>query len=392
MLWVLLWLALVLRVGFGLTRSGLTASSDERHWDGMARAFWLSGLLHPDGGTYRPPLYPLMLSGIYRVTGHRPEAARVWQALIGTATCLVLYGIGHRMGGEAVGVTAAGLGAAYPLFVFFSGVLMAETLLVFLTLSALLLALRFESAPSIGRAGALGAGLGLAVLCKPVVLPWAALLLLGWWRRCGLSRGRRAVRAVVVVGAIGLVVAPWTVRNAAVSGYFVPISSNLGMNLMIGSEPGATGVYRDGVDYLEMFDRLTGPAEAPVARDRLAARRALGWIFASPVRFVGLGVEKFLRLWSPLVPDESALRNLIALLSSGSVLVLGMWGVWRLRRRPEGWAVAALLLSLSLVHVLFFAHTRFRLPADAVLMGPAAWMLVRGWGRRKGGESDGSAG
>ena len=42
-LWILL--ALVLRVGSGLACEGLTASSDERNRDGMARAFWLSGLV-----------------------------------------------------------------------------------------------------------------------------------------------------------------------------------------------------------------------------------------------------------------------------------------------------------------------------------------------------------
>lgn len=380
----LLALALALRVGFGLMQEGLTAASDERNWDGVARAFLVSGVLHP--GTYWPPLYPLMLAGTYRVVGPHPGTVRLWQALLGTITCMLLYGIGRRIGGARVGLVAAGLGAAYPLFVFFTGVLMAETLLVFLTAAALLLALRFEAACSTARAAALGAVLGLGALCKPVVLAWVPLLLWGWWRRCGLCAGQRVARVAAVVGTMGLVIAPWTVRNALVTGFFVPISSNLGMNLMVGNEPGANGRYRNGVDYIAMFDRLTGSGH-PVERDRRAVRVVLGWVAEAPARFTGLVFRKLAWFWSPLAPDEPAHRNRVALFSSGPLLVLGLLGTIRLRGRPEARAVGSLLLGLSLVHALFFAHTRFRLPIDAALMGPAAWVLVRGWDgwRRRAG-------
>lgn len=380
-LWLVLALALALRAGFGLTRQGLADSSDERHWDGMARVFWLEGLLHPDGGPYRPPLYPLMLAGIYQVCGHCPGAVRLWQALLGTATCWLLCRIGRRIGGETVGLIAAALGAFYPLLVFFSGVLMAETLLVFLTTAALLLALRLEAAPSAAKAALLGMVLGLAGLCKPVVLSWAPILLWGWWRRSGVGWQLRGKCLAAAAGTMGLVIAPWTARNALVTGYFVPISANTGVNLLIGNEPEATGIYRQGIDYAGMIGRLTAPVADPVRQDRLAARQVLDWILESPLRFGRLAVQKLLYLWSPLVPDESILRNLVSLFSCGPVLVLGLWGTWQRRGSPEAWAVGSLLLGLSLIHAVFFAHTRFRLPMDAALMGPAAWMLQRGWAR-----------
>jgi len=381
MLGAVLILALGLRVGFGLTRAGLTDSTDEQHWDGMARVFWQQGLLHPDGGTYRPPLYPLMLAGIYQIWGHSPGAVRLWQALLGTATCWLLYRIGWRIGGETVGLVAAGLGALYPLFVFFSGVLMAETLLVFLTTLALLLALRLEEAPSAGKAAALGVALGLAGLCKPTALIWAPLLLGGWWRRSEPGWGLRGKRLAATIGGMGLAIAPWTARNALVAGCFIPISANAGMNLMIGNEKEATGTYRQGVDYWEMFARLTAPAKDPMEKERLAVREVARWIGESPLRFGRLAVRKLVYLWSPLVPEESILRNLVSALSCGPVLALGVWGTWRRRGRPEAWAIGSLMLGLSLVHAVFFAHTRFRLPIDAALLGPAAWMLQRGWSR-----------
>ncbi|MDA0746825.1 MAG: glycosyltransferase family 39 protein [bacterium] len=383
-LWMVLFLALVLRVGFGLTREGLTASSDERNWDGMARAFLLSGLLHPDGGTYRPPLYALMLAGVYEVGGHNPDLVRLVQAVLGTVTCIFLYGIGRRIGGEATGLVAAGWGAVYPFFVFFSGVLMAETLLVFLTTAALCQALRLISFPTVWNAGLLGVVLGLGVLCKPVLLPWAILLLWGQWRLADQEMRSKRIHLVVALAAIGLVVAPWTVRNALVTGHFVPVSSNFGMNLMIGNGPGATGRYQDEMDYLDVFHRMTASEEDAVEKDQLMARKAMGWIAGDPLRFLGLVIKKLAWFWAPVVPDESFFRNVVAFFSSGPLLVLGLWGVLRLRGRPEAWAVGTLALSLVVVHAFFFAHTRFRLPLDAALMAPAALWIVQAWNRKMG--------
>ena len=380
-LFAVLALALVLRAGFGLSRTGLTASSDEHSWDGAARAYRIYGLLHPDVGSFRPPLYPLLVAGIYHLHGHAPAAVRLWQAVMGTVTCALLCAVGCRIGGQRVGLIAAGLAAVYPLFVFFAAVLMVETLLVLLTAAALLLALRFEAEPSARRAAALGAALGLGALCKPVLLAWVPLLLWGWWRRSSLGRRGRAACTAAAVGALVLVIAPWAARNAAVQGYLVPVSSNLGMNLLIGNEPGADGGYQFGRDYMGMVDQIAGAEEHPVARDRLAARAALGWMVADPIRSGWLAARKLLLFWSPVQPDESRWRHLIALLSSGPLLVAGLWGTWRLRGRPEAWAVSTLALSLSLVHAVFFAHIRFRLPVDAALMAPASLLLVEGWRR-----------
>ena len=374
----ILLLALVLRASFGLVQTGLNHSADERNWDGMAREFWLMGLCHPDSATYRPPLYPLMLAGIYQVCGHDLLLVRLWQAFLGTALCGVFYGIGRRLGGEATGLIAAGLGAVYPLFIFFTAVFMAETLLLLLTTAAVLCALRMEEVPSVKNAASLGVVLGLAALCKPVVLAWAPFLLWGWWRRAGCRRRWRSFRLGIVLGSMVLVVAPWTGRNLLATGSFVLISSNLGMNLLVGNEPEADGQYRWGIDYLGMVDQLVPPSADAVVRDRAAARQALQWIAAEPGRFAHLVLRKFALFWSPLVAGESMGRNLLALFSCGPVLGLGLWGTWRLRKRPEGWIVATLALSLTVVHMIFFAHTRFRLPIDAALIAPAAWLLEQG--------------
>jgi 4-amino-4-deoxy-L-arabinose transferase-like glycosyltransferase len=381
LLGLILLMALVLRLGLALVRPEEDEAADEGHWDRMARVFAKQGLLAAEAGTYRPPLYPLMLAAVYRVCGTGAWPVRVVQAGLGVLTCLLIYDLGRRLGTSRTGLLAATLAAGYPLLVFFAGVRLAEGLIVLLAMVVLLQDTRFATRPSMGNAVLLGAALGLAGLAKPVLLAWGPLLVAGWWRHPDLARrvwlGRAAVAAV---GAV-LVLAPWTLRNVVVTGHLVPVSTNAGINLLIGHQPTANGAYQDTVDYQGLYDRLVEPEVDPVRRDQLAVRRVIGSIARDPGRAVLLGMRKLTLLWSPWIPGEALGRNALAVATSGPLLVLGGIGLWQARCRQGSWGILSLILCLSAVHALFFAHTRFRLPADAALRAPAAWVLERLWER-----------
>ena|GEM_PF-1040668 len=373
---LVLGVAFLLRLAFGLTRDGLSNTSDERHWDGVARAFWLSGLVHSDAGTYRPPLYPLLVAATYTAVGHSPIVVRIWQAILGTATCALLFMLGNRVGGPATAILCAGLGALHPLMIYLSGVLMAETLLVFLMLSCLLAWLRMDERPGSLRAAVFGALLGLAVLTKPVVLVVAPLALVGGIIRSG-DRMRAARHAGIGFALLLITVAPWTVRNRVLTGQWVVVSSNLGMNLLVGNEPEADGGYDNTRDYLALF-AATGPAgQDPVAHDQSVAEVMLRQMLANPLRTAALGMKKTLLFWSPVLPGERLLSNLLLGMTSGGVLALGLAGLYGTRGSALTWAVGAFALSLTLVHAIFFAHVRFRLPVEVSLLPAAAWMAQR---------------
>ncbi|MFA6111943.1 MAG: glycosyltransferase family 39 protein [Candidatus Latescibacterota bacterium] len=371
--------ALGLRLGLALARPQEGEAADEGHWDRMARVFADQGLLAAEAGTYRPPLYPLMLAAIYRVCGTGFWPVRLVQAGLGVLTCLLIYHLGRRLGTSRTGLLAAALAAGYPLLVFFAGVRLAEGLIVLLAMVVLLQDTRFAARPTLGNATLLGAALGLAGLARPVLLAWGPLLIAGWWRRSDLTPRAWLGRTAAVVAGTVLVLAPWTLRNAVVTGRLVPVSTNAGINLLIGHQPTASGAYQDTVDYQRLYDRLVEPETDPVLRDQLAVRRVIGWIAREPGRAVLLGLRKLVLLWNPWIAGESAGRNALAVATSGPLLVLGGIGLWQTRSRPGAWGILSLILCLSAVHALFFAHTRFRLPADAALMAPAAWVLERLW-------------
>jgi 4-amino-4-deoxy-L-arabinose transferase-like glycosyltransferase len=160
-----------------------------------------------------PPLYPALLSIVSWLGGTSVMWHRAFGLLCG-ATSIALMGVlGRRVGGEKLGLVAAGVCAVYPLMVVVDGALMSETAYTPLVILVLLAAFA-------RRSFLLGAAIGLAALCRSEAL--LLLPVLAWpllWRS-GLSRVGLATLGCV------LVIAPWTIRNAIALDHLVPISTN----------------------------------------------------------------------------------------------------------------------------------------------------------------------
>lgn len=372
-------LAFTARLGAAFLCDGRVFSADEAHWQRMGTLLWQQGIASPEAGLYRPPLYPLFIALLYGVGGENTLLLRLAQAVVSTATCAFCYALAARIGGVRAGIFAAVLSALYPFFIFFSAVLMAETLLLFFVAVALWQAQRFTAQPDLRRAAELGFVFALSALCKPVLLLWLPLCCAIWWREVALGAVAKARCLFVLAIVLLCTVLPWTLRNAHISGHFVPISSNMGINLLVGHEEGATGVYRDGVDYWRLMEEVSHGESDPVLRDATVARRMLSRIAGDPIRALSLAARKVLLLWNPLLPGAEWPQQLMSLMTALPLSLLGLCGLWQLRADPLAAMTASLLVALTLVHAVFFAHARFRLPIDMALIAPAAYWLAAHW-------------
>src|SRR3954465_11876101 len=75
-----------------------------------------------------PPLYPLYLS-LFSLVGLKSWAAhRVASCLLGAATVGAVGILGRRVGGERVGLVAAGIAAVYPLLWVNDATVLSESL------------------------------------------------------------------------------------------------------------------------------------------------------------------------------------------------------------------------------------------------------------------------
>ncbi len=111
---------------------------------------------------------------------------------------------------------------------------------------------------------------------------------------------------------LGLVTAmtPWWIRNAWVTGRFVPTTLQVGASLYDGLSPEATGA--SNMDFVERFEAEERPSddEMPLEQrlDRRMREASLAWARENPGRVVQLAGIKFLRMWN-LWPNEPQLAG-----------------------------------------------------------------------------------
>ena len=350
----------------------------------------------PHTAVFRPPLYPLLLALSYRVFGRHLALVGLLQALMGAVTVLVVYRIGREWFDEATGWIAAAIVAIYPFFIFYSALLLTETLFTLLLALGMALLGRAAGVTAEGRrascraAALAGAVFGLGVLTRSSLVAFVIFLAPIWWLAArDRGRWRAAFAWAVMLLCMIAVLTPWAIRNRIRTGHLVFTTLQSGHDLYEANSPEATG--GPAADRINWDELTQGRPLSEYQRDQLLRQKALAYIRENPGRFLHLAAIKFCRFWSP-IPNyqkyRSPLYNTISLLSFGPVLVLAIIGVVLLRRR---WRGLLLLLSpvvyYSLLHVIFVGSARYRAPVEPFLMVVAACvvrMILARW-RRDGG-------
>ncbi|MEO6060327.1 MAG: glycosyltransferase family 39 protein, partial [Thermoflexales bacterium] len=185
-------------------------------------------------------LYTFYLAGVYAVFGAQPIIARLLQAVIvGVAWPVLSWRLGRRMGGETVGHVAAGWSAVYGYFAYYGGALMTEPLYITGILLTLDLALRIGDGRRRWRDWLfLGLVMGATILLRQLFLLFIPFLL--GWLALKIGRGvRRAdlAGAFAALAVVGLMIAPFTIRNYRAFGRFVLLNTNSGYAFFFGNHP-----------------------------------------------------------------------------------------------------------------------------------------------------------
>ena len=194
----------------------------------------------PREAFWQPPLYPILLGVLYRISGENVLFARAVQGVSGVLSALLVFAIASRMTSRSMALVAALLTSIYGPLLFYHTQLLPTGLAVTLNLLAILLTLRLLEKPGIRRALCCGLVFGSAALAVPnalvgAVIPVACIFLMPG--RSPTPRERLRLTGAMVL-AIVLCILPVSIRNRSVSGAWVPISTNGGINLFIGNNSG----------------------------------------------------------------------------------------------------------------------------------------------------------
>jgi 4-amino-4-deoxy-L-arabinose transferase-like glycosyltransferase len=175
-----------------------------------------------------PPLYMLFLSIPSALGMESPLAHMIWSSVLGTATIVLVGLLGRKVAGNRAGLIAAGIVAISPNVWIYDGAILSETMAIFVTTLALLVAYRVWERIDLRRCCLLGAVCGVAMLARselillvPVLLwPVAILADRSPWRARFVRGGAATAVALVVV-------APWVGYNLARFHHPVLLSSQL---------------------------------------------------------------------------------------------------------------------------------------------------------------------
>jgi 4-amino-4-deoxy-L-arabinose transferase-like glycosyltransferase len=357
------------------------------HLNGAATAFW-------------PPGYPLLLATAYRFLGDSIAVAQIMNVVLGTATVGLTYLIGRRTLGPTTAIVGAGIVALFPSLIFYTGVTLSEITFTFLAMLGIyLLIVEAQQGQERDLRLLIGAGLvlGLATLTRGQAL-FLPLVMVPFWLRTGFNRPLMFERLVAIALGVGLIVAPWTIRNAVELEAPVFVSTNAGINLWIGHHEGAdgSGGQTAGADLIYSHPELSSVARE-VRVNSEGFRKGITYALTHPEEEMRLPFKKFFWLF---YNDEEGLKwndghgaqsfmstglrdGLIALSNIYYFAMLAMVALgvrlWFSTKDAGKLLLISLIAYWIAIHVVFFGDPRFHAPIMPIAALLAAPALVALW-------------
>jgi len=384
---VSLLIALGIRIQVALHDNTSTLRGDATSYDEIAMNLVQGKGYRYAGGELtasRLPLYPLFLAAIYRVAGHNYQAARMVQAVLSTLTVLLIALWAHTLFGGLSACLAALIASVYPAFYayyFSSTELITETLYVFLLTAALYTFSVYWTRPSWSWAVISGLFWGLTSLTRPSSLPFLFLLpFISILLRYPLRQMLRYCGMVWFM--VGLVMAPWMIRNYLVFRHLVPVSTGVGVNLYSAFHP----ENRDGFGldvfykfYMPEEERLSSLGVPEAERANYFFRKGLGFIRAYPGHAFRLFVRRIFLYMDPRTTLYRGGKRQIV--TWGYLFVLtGTVAAFFLSLRHKKYRREILSLCLIFGYfVLFYGSMggseRYRFPTEPILILLASFTL-----------------
>lgn len=328
------------------------------------------------------PGYEFFLAGIYYLFGHHYEAVWIIQALLLAASAFMVFLLAKEIfslesGNYLIGIIAAVLIGFSPDLITMQGMLMSETLGIFLIAFTAYLFFRYWNSPekSGWKIFAAGAFLALAVMVRT---PALFLIFPVIWL---LAKEKKWKHLLLVFSAIILIFLPWIIRNYNIYRVFVPTNLAYGIDLGSGNHFGATGElepYPTNDLYLSQYGLVEG--------SRQLTAEALKFIVFNPLEFLKLTFYRisiyfsFSRptgFWFHLQGLSRAATVVLSAVYSVLLFIFGFWGIRQIKNleveeKKRAKILLAMLAMMPLAIIGIIVETRYRMlvyPFFAIFAG-----------------------
>jgi hypothetical protein len=337
--------------------------------------------LIPTGPTaHLAPLYPMLFGSILWIfgTGWGGQfAMTLLSCVLAALRCALMIPLALVLG---LGFRIAFLAAA--LSTFYISAFNTELrgwweapLCALLLVVLVMLAVRFYNSPAFTVWTAIGLGLfgGLALLVSPSLLPTLVVFLVFMGRPGWHMPKVFALWLTGLVLTAGLVLLPWTIRNARVLGSPIVFRSNLGLELSMAYDDRQRTSASDG-DILSVHPSHNMAVSEEIARIGEVAfmknrmRQATAWMESHPFATARLMAVHFWYFWFP--PSENIIFRVIL----AGLTLFALAGLWTLYKvKPQSALLISLIwITFPLTYYVTYWSSRYRYPMEWTLVLCAA--------------------
>lgn len=337
---------------------------------------------HTGPTAWVPPLYPLLLAGVFKLAGVY-TAASAWiiltlNSVFNAATAVFIYRIAARCYNRKVALWSAWIWALYPAAMQYAVRWIWEmSLTAFLFMAVLALALRMrgigdaEKKPQTTKEWLLfGALWGLIALSNSTLLLF--LPICGVWILLGAPQKSAALRKALASALVFLaMIAPWMIRNSRAFHAFVPFRTNFGAELYAGNNPESLGFpWGKTVNSQADINKYKQVGELRFSKEK--STLAKKWILAHPVRFMELSLKRFYFFWST-VPHAQGKSEFLLFVRDLNYCIPNILAILGLalslkRRAPAAGLFTCAIFLLPCTYYFVTAGARFRHPLEPLIL------------------------
>jgi Tfp pilus assembly protein PilF/4-amino-4-deoxy-L-arabinose transferase-like glycosyltransferase len=288
---------------------GFTALMVDEKWHWLWAGEILDNSFWGEGAWFRGPLYPYFLALLRWLTDDSIFWAKAFQLLLSGTTCFFTVRLSEFLFGKRAGIIAGIFYTFYGTLFFYDSMFLVEALFWPLCIWGVHRLVVYAESERWQSWGLTGVIFGLAALTRPNILLVASILCL-WmvWKFRGSVTLYAKLRRPFVFGlALVLTILPVTIRNYMVTGEFILISSQGGVNFYIGNNPVANGLSMvmpevqldESVAWDQFIPTTNAAAEREAGKTLRDAevsdfwtKKTLDWISRNPSDFLSLTARK----------------------------------------------------------------------------------------------------
>ena len=336
------------------------------------------------------PVYPVLLALGFKLLSMNPYHVvifgQVLNSIFSALTCCPIYLIARKLFGARVALASSWTWALLPTAILFPLEWIWDQSLSAFLLTALIFAtlhLSSELPCATARSGrsrllwaAYGLGWALALLTNPA-MGFLLPIFLAWiiWQGHNDGAAWKGPIAIAVLTCV-LGIMPWTARNYAAFGQFVPVKSNFGLEFWLGNNPDVKMIWtwwRSPASDTAESAELHRLGEIPYMREKQG--EALQFIKAQPGTFFNASFDRFVDTWTALW-DERADPWVNALGAGGLYValcsvfsLLAFLGLLLARRADaaQTFPLSAAMLLFPVTYYVTHSAVRYRHPVDPIM-------------------------